>query len=234
MLLARATAREGRWRSARRWARAAAASAAIADRKSAARVRRNGARLRLCYSGIKALVAAIPDNAIPARPDRVGSAGAGVQPGADHVHRAAFRTRSGAATARRDLVEPLKDSGRGVSGGFRRGTAQYSGGRRGGALAGAAGWRRSADAELRPLQQVDLGLNPQNILVARLPLPRGQYETAAAKQRFFSQLLPRLKGLPGVVDATKPVPCLRMAASRPIWTSLAIHTLTAGRPSINW
>ena len=53
------------------------------------------------------------------------------------------------------------------------------------------------------LQRVDLGLNPDNILVARLPLPRGQYETAAAKQRFFQALLPRLQRLPGVVAATE-------------------------------
>ena len=31
------------------------------------------------------------------------------------------------------------------------------------------------------LQRVDLGLNPDNILVARLPLPRGQYDTAAGQ-----------------------------------------------------
>jgi putative ABC transport system permease protein len=53
------------------------------------------------------------------------------------------------------------------------------------------------------LQQVDLGINPRNILVARLPLPKGQYKTAAAKQRFFRQLLPRLAALPGVVAATE-------------------------------
>lgn len=53
------------------------------------------------------------------------------------------------------------------------------------------------------LQQTDLGFNPSNILVARLPFPHGQYKTAAEKQRFFSQLLPRVKQLPGVVDATE-------------------------------
>ena len=53
------------------------------------------------------------------------------------------------------------------------------------------------------LQTVDLGFNPHNILVARLPFPKGQYKTAAEKQRFFSQLLPKLKALPGVVDATE-------------------------------
>jgi putative ABC transport system permease protein len=53
------------------------------------------------------------------------------------------------------------------------------------------------------LQHVDLGLNPDNILVARLPFPAGTYRTAAKKQRFFQTLLPRLHALPGVVAATE-------------------------------
>jgi ABC-type antimicrobial peptide transport system permease subunit len=106
--------------------------------------------------------------------------------------------------AKRDMVEPLKDSSKGVGGGFR-------GGRLRNTLvivevalsllllAGAGLLMRS----FLVLQQVDLGLNPDNILVVRLPLPRGQYETAAAKHQFFRTLLPRLQALPGVVVATE-------------------------------
>ena len=53
------------------------------------------------------------------------------------------------------------------------------------------------------LQRVDLGLNPDNILVVRLPFPRGTYTTAPEKQRFFQQLLAKLHALPGVVAATE-------------------------------
>jgi len=53
------------------------------------------------------------------------------------------------------------------------------------------------------LLQVDLGFNPNNILVARLPFPRGQYKAASDKEKFFSQLLVRLKALPGVIEATE-------------------------------
>ena len=53
------------------------------------------------------------------------------------------------------------------------------------------------------LQTVELGLNPDNVLVARLPLPRERYKTAAAKQRFFSQALRRIGDLPGVIAATE-------------------------------
>ena len=105
-------------------------------------------------------------------------------------------------TARRDIVEPLKDSGKGVSGGFRHGKLR-------GALVvievalslvlltGAGLLMRS----FMSLQQVDLGFAPGNLLFSRLPFPKGQYKTAAAKQHFFSQLLPRLQRIPSVLAA---------------------------------
>ena len=107
-------------------------------------------------------------------------------------------------TARRDIVEPLKDSGRGISGGFRRGRLRN-------ALvvmelALSLVLLTGAGVMIRTfvkLQTTDLGFNPKNILVARLPFPKDQYRTAAEKQRFFGQLLPRLTALPGVVAATE-------------------------------
>jgi putative ABC transport system permease protein len=107
-------------------------------------------------------------------------------------------------TVKKNMADPLKDSGRGIVGGFRRGKLRS-------ALvvcevalslvllAGAGLLIRN----FVKLQTVDLGLDPNNILVARLPLPREQYKTAAAKQQFFEALLPRLHALPGVVAATE-------------------------------
>lgn len=106
--------------------------------------------------------------------------------------------------SRQDFVEPLKDSGKGVSGGFRRGklrnilvisevTLSLV------LLAGAGLLMRS----FMGLVTVDLGFRPDNLLVTFLPLPDGQYKTAEAKHRFFEQLLPRLRTLPGVVAATE-------------------------------
>jgi putative ABC transport system permease protein len=109
-------------------------------------------------------------------------------------------------TARRDIVEPLKDSGKGVSGGFRHGKLR-------GTLviievalslillAGAGLLMRS----FVKMQSVDLGFEPRNILFSRLPLPSKQYKTAASKQHFFRQLLPRLQALPGVVAVSEIV-----------------------------
>ena len=107
-------------------------------------------------------------------------------------------------TVKKNMADPLKDSGRGVVGGFRRGRTRST-------LiivevalslvllAGAGVLMRNFVG----LQTIDLGFNPNNVLTARLPLPREQYKTAAAKQQFFQALLPRLEALPGVIAATE-------------------------------
>ncbi len=157
------------------------------------------------YAGTKGIAALIPEGYIPREavirlnvPVLLFSLGAAV------TTALVFGLVPALQAAKRNVVESLKDSGKGVTGGLRRGWLRHS-------LivvevalslmllAGAGLLMRSFVA----LQRVDLGLNPENILVARLPLPRGQYDTAAAKQRFFQTLLPRLQSLPGVVAATE-------------------------------
>ncbi len=158
----------------------------------------------LAWGGIKALVALIPDGAIPQEaaigldwPALWFSLGLAV------CTAVVFGLAPAMQTARRDIVEPLKDSGRGVSGGFRRGRLRnvlvvVE-------LALSLVLLTGAGVMIRTflkLQATDLGFNPKNILVARLPFPKGQYKTVADKQRFFTQLLARVKALPGIVDAT--------------------------------
>ena len=159
----------------------------------------------LSYGGIKALVTVIPDGAIPSEavislnvPVLLISLGSAV------LTALLFGLAPALQTVKRDMAEPLKDSGKGVSGGFRRGKLRN-------ALvlvevalslvllSGAGLLMRSFVA----LMQVDLGLNPDNVLVARLPFPRGQYKTAEAKRQFFRPLLQRVYALPGVVAATE-------------------------------
>jgi putative ABC transport system permease protein len=206
MLLARATAREKeiavrsalgatRWRIARQML---AESALLTS---------GGLVLGclLAYGGVKALVTMIPQDTIPSEAVitlnwRVLLFSLGV---------AALTTIlaglvPAARAARKELAEPLKDSGKGVNGGFR-----HAGLRKilviGEIalslilLAGAGLLMRTMVA----LQTVDLGLNPDNILVIRLPLPKTQYKTAAQIQRFYDQLLRRLKILPGVIAASE-------------------------------
>jgi putative ABC transport system permease protein len=159
----------------------------------------------LAYTGVKALVLMIPDDTIPGEAVitlnwRVLLFSLGI---------AALTTiLAGSVPAlhasRKELADPLKDSGKGVSGGFRRGglrkllviseiALSLV------LLAGAGLLMRTMVA----LQTVDLGLNPDNVLVIRLPLPKDRYKTAAQVQHFFSQLLQRLKTVPGVIAATE-------------------------------
>jgi putative ABC transport system permease protein len=159
----------------------------------------------MAYGGIHALASAIPDGAIPREAEIGLNAPVLLFSVAAAIATALiFGLAPALQLSRRNIVEPLKDSGRGVSGGFRRGRLRN-------ALVvvemalslvlltGAGLMIRTFAA----LQQTDLGFNPSNILVARLPFPHGQYKTAAEKQRFFRQLLPRVKELPGVVEATE-------------------------------
>jgi putative ABC transport system permease protein len=48
------------------------------------------------------------------------------------------------------------------------------------------------------LSAVDLGFNRENVLMARLNLPRSVYRTEPQKAAFYGQLLERVKALPGV------------------------------------
>jgi len=135
----------------------------------------------LAAGGVKALVAFIPFGAIPQEAEiRVDTFGATVQPGLSVLTAVLFGLAPALQTVRRNLVEPLKDSGRGVSGGFRRGKLRN-------ALvvfelalsllllSGAGLLMRTLVA----LETADLGFNPANLLVARLPFPQGQFKTAA-------------------------------------------------------
>jgi putative ABC transport system permease protein len=55
------------------------------------------------------------------------------------------------------------------------------------------------------LEHVDLGFNPNNVLVARVVFPAGTYQTAAQKETFFRQVLPRLGALPGVASVSAAI-----------------------------
>jgi predicted permease len=159
----------------------------------------------LSYAGIKGLVTLIPeDTLIPSEvrirlnfPALLFSLGTAV--GAAML----FGLAPALQTVRKDLVEPLKDAGLGSGAGFRRGRLRnalvvFEVALSLVLLSGAGLLMRS----FVKLRQADLGFNPENILYARLPFPRGQYTAAADKQRFFERLLPRLRALPGVVAAT--------------------------------
>ena len=89
-------------------------------------------------------------------------------------------------TVKKNMVEPLKDSGRGVIGGFRRGRLRSTLVVVEVALslvllAGAGLLMRN----FMRLQTTDLGFNPKNMLVARLPLPRGTIHDGGRQAAFL-------------------------------------------------
>ena len=106
--------------------------------------------------------------------------------------------------ARRDLNDPLRDSSKGSGGASRHGRLRNAVVVLEVALSltllvGAGLLMRSFVA----LREVHLGLQPDHILVARLPLPEDRYKTADQVAGFFRPLLLRLKTLPGVLEATE-------------------------------
>ena len=156
------------------------------------------------YFGIKALVTVIPEGTIPRESDiRLNVPVLLFSLGVAVLTAVVFGLVPAFQAARPDLVEPLRDAGKGLGAGFRRRWLSS-------ALvvievalslvllAGAGLLMRT----FVKLQTVDLGFETGNILVARLPLPRDQYKTAAEKQQLFGQLLTRIEALPGVEAAT--------------------------------
>src|SRR5438477_3250068 len=152
------------------------------------------------YAGIKALVGLIPDGAIPQEavirlnvPVLLFSLAVAM------LTALLFGLAPALQTSRKDFVEPLKDAGKGTTGGFRKGKLRnilvvVEVALSLVLLAGAGLLMRSFVG----LQTLDLGIGTERVLVSRLPFPRGQYKTAAEKQRFFRPLLQRLSVLPGV------------------------------------
>jgi predicted permease len=100
-----------------------------------------------------------------------------------------------------DLNEVLKDGGRAVG--------RHQGGRLSGLLvvfqfaltllllSGAGAFVHSLLKNMASNRTVPV----TELLSARLDLPNARYQDSAAKQRFYDQLLPRLKAIPGVTNA---------------------------------
>jgi putative ABC transport system permease protein len=155
------------------------------------------------YGGIKGIVAAMPVGAIPNEAViRLNLPVLAFTLGVAVLTALLFGLVPALQTAKRNIVEPLKDSGMGVSGGFRRGKFRsvlvvVEVALSLVLLAGAGALMHT----FVKMVDANLGIDPSHLLFARLPFPKGQYETAASKQQFFSALLQRLEASPGVVAA---------------------------------
>jgi putative ABC transport system permease protein len=159
----------------------------------------------IAWGGLKSLVATIPKKIIPAEavirlntPVLVFTLGVAV------LTALIFGLVPALQAAKRDLSDPLRDSGKGTSGGgrnrrLRNAVVVLEVALSLTLMAGAGLLMRSFMA----LREVHLGLQPDHILVTRLPLPADRYKTADQLTSFYKPLLQRIKALPGVLEATE-------------------------------
>ncbi len=157
------------------------------------------------WGGLKSLVAAIPAEIIPAESViRLNAPVLAFTSCVAMLTALVFGLVPALQAARRDLNDPLRDSGKGTSSGSRHGRFRDAVVVLEVALSltllVAAGLLMRSFVALR---EVHLGLQPDHILVARLPLPADRYKTADQVAGFFRPLLTRLKALPGVVAVTE-------------------------------
>lgn len=159
----------------------------------------------LAWGGLKFLVALIPADIIPAE--------AVIQMNAPvlvftlcvaGLTALVFGLVPALKAARHDLNESLRDSTKGAGGGFRHGKLRNAVV----VLEVALSLTLLVTAGLLmrsfvALREVRLGLQPDHIFVARLPLPVERYKTAEQITGFYRPLLERLKTLPGVVAASE-------------------------------
>jgi putative ABC transport system permease protein len=159
----------------------------------------------MAWGGLKFLVALMPQNIIPAEAViRLNMPVLAFTLGVAVLTALVFGLVPALKAARKDINDPLRDSGKGISGGFRHGRLRdavvvLEVGLSLTLLVAAGLLMRSFVA----LREVKLGAQPDHVLVARLPLPVDRYKTADQVTGFYRPLLQRLKALPGVVDATE-------------------------------
>src|SRR5216683_755191 len=159
----------------------------------------------MAWGGLKALVALMPQQIIPAEAViRLNLPVLAFTRASALLTAIIFGLAPALQVVRRDLNDPLRDSGKGTTGGAAHGrlrnavvvlevAVSLT-------LLVAAGLLMRSFVALR---EVHLGLQPDHVFVARLPLPEDRYKNADQVAGFFRPVLNRLKALPGVVEATE-------------------------------
>ena len=159
----------------------------------------------MAWGGLKGLVALMPQQIIPAEAlIRLNVPVLAFTLAVAVLTAIIFGLAPALQVVRRDLNDPLRDSGKGTSGGSAHGrlrnavvvlevAVSLT-------LLVAAGLLMRSFVALR---EVHLGLQPDHIFVARLPLPEDRYKTSDQLAGFFRPLLNRLKAVPGVLEATE-------------------------------
>ncbi|KAA6456401.1 ABC transporter permease [Acidobacteria bacterium AB60] len=159
----------------------------------------------IAWGGLKLIVVSMPPDSIPAE----SVIGLNAQVLAFTLALAfitplIFGLAPALQAVRRDLIDPLRDAGRGIIGGLRTGRLRDA------AvvievavsltlLVGAGLLMHSFLA----LRQVSLGVQPDHIFKTMLLLPPDRYKTPEQVSRFFAPVLAKVSSIPGVLDAAE-------------------------------
>jgi predicted permease len=200
LLLARAVAREkeiairtalgaGRWRLIRQ----------LLTESIVLAVASGAIGLLLAYLGLKALVAAAPDNVPRLNEMSIDARVLVFTIGVSMLTGIVFGLVPAFQASKPDLNETLKEGGRGSTGGARgrmiRSVLVVA------EVAFALVLLTGAGLMIRSfllLQEVKPGFNPDHLLTLRLRLPQTKYSDAAQLTPFYQRLIERVRALPGV------------------------------------
>jgi putative ABC transport system permease protein len=158
----------------------------------------------IAWGSLQSIVAALPQDIIPAEAIiRLNAPILAFTLGVAALTALIFGLAPALQVSRRDLNDPLRDGGTGVSGGFRHGRLRdvvvvFEVALSLALLVGAGLLMRSFVA----LRGENLGFRSDHVLVVLTPLPQERYKTAMQVAGFFRPLEARLKALPGVMDVS--------------------------------
>jgi predicted permease len=157
----------------------------------------------LAFGALKAILAIVPADTIPDESD-VAISGAVLvfTLGVSVLTALVFGLAPALHGSRTDLAQPLKASGRSVSGGagpkaLRHGLVVAEVALSLMLLVGASLMVRTLIA----MQSVDFGIRPDRVLTMRVPLSEQRYPDPARRAAVFRELLRRVREVPGVVTA---------------------------------
>ncbi len=159
----------------------------------------------IAWGGLKFIVATMPPDSIPA--ESVIGLNAQVLAfalGLAVLTPLIFGLAPALQAARRDLNDPLRDSGRGVIGGFRTARLRHASvvvevGVSLTLLVGAGLLMHSFLA----MREVNLGLQADHVFATTLLLPPDRYKTAEQVSAFVRPVLARVNAIPGVTDVAE-------------------------------
>jgi putative ABC transport system permease protein len=163
--------------------------------------------IALAYAGVRALVATLPANVPRADEIRIDGQVLGFTVALALLTGLAFGLVPALRTVRVDLHDPLKEGGRGNTGGHHR----LRSGLVVAEVALALVLMVGAGLLLRSFFRVlgaDPGVRPEGVLSAAVPLPQGRFAEHGPRANLVRQVLDHARSLPGVEAAAVALPLL--------------------------